>query len=164
MENCKRGDQMKIISLVCTDKNMGIGYQNQLPWHNKEDMRFFRSQTLCHTVLMGRKTFESVGKLPDRLNIVVTSTLDLSDDDLFTCTNICKGIRLAKARNTHKLFIIGGAQIYKEGFQYSDEIIMTQLDGGYTCDTYCPPIPPQFKCVDWEQLSGADRLTYYRCE
>lgn len=157
---------MKITLIAAMDKNGLIGNNNKLPWTCKEDMQRFKNLTegKDKAVLMGRKTFESIGKiLPGRLNIIVTSKQeDCVNKNVVRVTKPCRGYIEAAERGCKELFIIGGASIYKHVFElYNmfpnmlDYLELTEIAGEYEGDTYFPEYDKQkWKLV--EKVKGSN--------
>lgn len=125
--------------IVAIAQNGTIGDKNSLLWHIKEDMRFFRTTTSGHAVIMGRKTFESLGSkpLPKRKNIVITRA-DRSFEGAFTAHSLQEAI--AMAEGDEEIFIIGGAQIYAEALSVADRMYITRVERDYEGDTSFPEI------------------------
>ena len=123
--------------IVATDINDGIGKNNQLPWGRiKEDMQHFKSITTGHTVVMGRKTFESIGKpLPNRRNIILSKNIDYIEG--VEIVKSYKDIIKLHAKNPNdNIFIIGGESIYKLFKDLSDRIYITKINDTFNCDTH----------------------------
>ena len=125
--------------IVAIAQNGTIGDKNSLLWHIKEDMRFFRTTTSGHAVIMGRKTFESLGSkpLPKRKNIVITRA-DRDFEGAFTAHSLAEAI--AMAEGDEEIFIIGGAQIYAEALSVADRMYITRVERDYEGDTSFPDI------------------------
>ena len=125
--------------IVAVAKNGTIGDKNALLWHIKEDMRFFRTTTSGHAVIMGRKTFESLGSkpLPKRTNIVITRS-DASFEGALTAHSLEEAVRLAG--DDEEIFVIGGAQIYAEALKVADRLYLTRVERDYEGDTLFPEI------------------------
>jgi dihydrofolate reductase len=124
--------------IVATDAAGGIGINNSMPWHLPEDMAHFKRVTSGHPVIMGRKTFESIGRpLPKRRNIVITRNADWSHDGVETVSSLEQAAALV---GDDAAFIIGGAQIYAEALerQLVERIIVTEIDKTFTCDAFFP--------------------------
>jgi len=103
---------MKIWLILAATPNQGIGYKNQIPWHCKSDLKLFKRFTTDHTILMGRKTYQSIGKpLPNRKNIVVSSN-HIEDDGLVVVKSVEEAITVAKRDRTEYLWVCGGAALY----------------------------------------------------
>lgn len=123
--------------IVAIAQNGTIGDKNSLLWHIKEDMRFFRTTTSGHAVIMGRKTFESLGSrpLPKRTNIVITRQ-DVMFEGAFTAHSLEEAIRMADG--DEEIFVIGGAQIYAEALKVADRLYITRVEHDYEGDTSFP--------------------------
>ena len=120
---------MILSAIAAYSKNRAIGVENQLPWHLPADMRYFMRTTKGHHVLMGRKTFESMGvPLKNRTNIVVTSNPFYVGSGLVVVHSIKEGIEFARERGEEELFIIGGAEIYKQSLPLLDKLYITEID------------------------------------
>ncbi len=134
--------------IVAIAQNGTIGDKNSLLWHIKEDMRFFRTTTSGHPVIMGRKTFESLGSkpLPKRTNIVITRA-DREFEGALTAHSLEEAIRMSGA--DEEIFIMGGAQIYREALSVADRMYITRVERDYEGDTSFPEIDfSQWKLVD----------------
>lgn len=134
--------------IVAIAQNGTIGDKNSLLWHIKEDMRFFRTTTSGHAVVMGRKTFESLGSrpLPKRTNIVITRA-DRVFEGALTAHSLEEAIRLAEG--DEDIFIIGGAQIYREALRIADRMYITRVMHDYEGDTSFPDID----LSEWELVA-----------
>jgi dihydrofolate reductase len=141
----------RLTIVVATDSRRGIGIDNKLPWHLPEDLAFFKRTTSGHPIIMGRKTFESIGRpLPNRRNIVVTRNAEWSHDGAETATSLPAAITLAGQADA---FIIGGAQIYAEALSHTQRLIVTEIDKVFDCDAFFPPIDPAV----WMEVSRDKR-------
>ena len=140
---------MKINVIVAVDDKLGIGKNNKLPWDIPEDLAHFKNittkfETLENVVLMGRNTWESIPNkfrpLKDRINIILsTQDLDLSNyKNTYCFKSLVESIEWSKLRKTEKLFIIGGAQLYKEAINFCkiDTIYLTRVYGNFECDRF----------------------------
>ncbi|WP_198115315.1 dihydrofolate reductase [Massilia rhizosphaerae] len=124
--------------VVAMDANRGIGVDNKLPWHLPEDLAHFKRVTLGHPIVMGRKTFESIGRpLPGRRNIVVTRNRDWRHDGVETAGSLEEAVALVGMDSAS---IIGGAQIFAEAMHVANRLIVTHIDKAYRCDTFFPEI------------------------
>lgn len=125
--------------IVAIAQNGTIGDKNSLLWHIKEDMRFFRTTTSGHPVIMGRKTFESLGSkpLPKRTNIVITRA-DREFEGALTAHSLEEAIRMAG--EDEEIFVMGGAQIYSEALSVVDRMYITVVERDYEGDTSFPEI------------------------
>jgi dihydrofolate reductase len=140
--------------IVATDAQRGIGINNTLPWRLSEDMAHFKRTTTGHPVIMGRKTFDSIGRpLPNRHNIVVTRNADWRHDGVDTAPSLNAAAALAGETET---FIIGGAQIYAETLPRATRLVVTEIGKTFDCDTFFPTIDlQQWKEVAREQHHSA---------
>ena len=130
------GAQLTLV--VAMDAQRGIGVDNRLPWHLPEDLAHFKRVTLGHPIIMGRKTFDSIGRpLPKRRNIVVTRNREWSHEGVEVAGSLQEAVALV---SEDAASIIGGAQIFRESMQIADRMIVTHIDGVYCCDTFFPEI------------------------
>jgi len=126
--------------IVAVDRNHGIGQNNQLPWHLPEDLAHFKRLTTGHPIVMGRKTFDSIGRpLPNRRSIVVTRNADWRHEGVEATTSLAEAVALV---GDAPAFIIGGAQIFNEAMAIADRLIVTHIDAQFDCDTFFPAIDP----------------------
>jgi len=123
--------------IVAMDKNRVIGKDNKLPWHISDDLKNFKRLTTGNTIIMGRKTYESIGKpLPNRNNIVISSTMPATPG-----TTVCKTIPEAMeiGKNYGKeIFIIGGGQIFEQTMLLADKMYISYVKKEYAGDAYFP--------------------------
>lgn len=128
---------MSISIIAAVGKNLELGKNNDLIWHFKEDMRFFKETTTGHTVVMGRKTFESLPKaLPNRRNIVISSNSDYVAEGAEVVTDINDIYSLAE---NDEVFIIGGGKIYSRFINDADKLYLTEIDAAEpSADVYFP--------------------------
>jgi dihydrofolate reductase len=126
--------------VVAIDANRGIGVDNKLPWHLPEDLAHFKRVTLGRPIVMGRKTFDSIGRaLPGRRNIVVTRNAAWSHAGVETAGSLNAAIAMLAGERAS---IIGGAQIFNAAIALADEMIVTEIAHVYDCDTFFPAIDP----------------------
>ena len=130
---------MAISMIAAVGKNLELGKNNDLIWHFKEDMKFFKETTMGHPVIMGRKTFESLPKaLPGRKNIVISANPEYKADGAEVVSSVEEAIKLAEAENTDA-FIIGGGKIYSEFLPFADNLYLTEINAEcLDADTYFP--------------------------
>lgn len=161
---------MKISIIVAMDEKRGIGKANSLPFHIPEDSKRLRELTTGHPLVMGRKTFESLGRLlPNRTHIVVTrdpeSLKDLSYQPHYIVSSVRKGIdvalRQAQGEN-EEIFIFGGGQIYKEALEQGlvDKMYLTIVEGDYGADTFFPEYEQLGFHIVKEESREADGYKY----
>lgn len=133
--------------VVATDAQGGIGINNTLPWRLPEDLAHFKRVTSGHPIIMGRKTFDSIGRpLPNRRNIVITRNAQWSHEGV----EVVPSIEAARALvGDTPAYVIGGAQVYKEILPATDRLIVTEIGKRFDCDAFFPAIDPQ----QWEEIS-----------
>jgi len=130
--------------IVAMDRNRVIGKENKLPWNLPNDLSYFKKMTLHHTVVMGRKTFESLrGPLSDRKNIVLTSDTEFSYEGIEVCRNTEDILEMAKKEH---VYIIGGAMVCQQFLPHAEKLYITYIDEEFEGDTYFPEINKK----DWE--------------
>ena len=141
--------------IVAMTSDRIIGRQGRLPWHLPDDLKFFQRTTTGHAVIMGRRTFESIGKpLPDRRNIVITRNTEYAPPGgIDVAHSLDAALDRCRKRNESKAFIIGGSQIYRLALPLADEIIVTHVEGeNIVGDTYFP----EWNQAAWKRMGPAD--------
>ena len=129
-----------ITIIAAIGKNNELGKDNQLLWHLPEDLKYFKKMTLEHPIIMGRKTYESLGKpLPNRTNIVVSRKEDWFEEGILIVPSIKDAIKHAKKIN-EQIFIIGGGNIYEQTIDLADCLKITQVDFQTKADAFFPKI------------------------
>jgi dihydrofolate reductase len=130
--------------VVAMDAQRGIGVDNQLPWRLPEDLAHFKRVTMGQPIIMGRKTFDSIGRpLPGRRNIVVTRNPDWRHEGVEVALSLQDAVALVgDASETTAASIIGGAQIFNDSLDIADRMIVTHIERVYRCDTFFPEIDP----------------------
>lgn len=147
---------MIISIIVAVAKNNVIGQGNKLIWHISEDLKRFKKLTNGHHIIMGRKTFESIGKaLPNRINIVVTRDKNYDAPGCVIATSLDEAFELSK--NDIEVFIIGGGEIYRQAIPYADHIYLTKVDAEFKGDTFFPALNPEDWIVETSQ-KGVDTV------
>lgn len=130
---------MNISLVVAIAENRAIGKNNQLLWHLPADLKHFKQITSGHTVIMGRKTYDSIGKpLPNRRNIVITRQKGLQLEGVEVVNSLTEAIALCKAEN--EVFLIGGAEIYKTALPLTQKIYLTTVHQSFEADAFFPEI------------------------
>jgi len=145
---------MKNISLiVAVTENMVIGKDNKLAWHLPDDMNYFSNMTKGHSIIMGRKNWESIPEkyrpLPDRKNIIVTRNNNFKYKGATIVNSIEKAIEEARSSEDEEIFIIGGGEIYKLGFKYVDKLYITEINAEVKGNTYFPEWDKKY----WKEIS-----------
>ncbi|WP_106134948.1 dihydrofolate reductase [Mongoliibacter ruber] len=143
---------MKISIIVAKAKNNAIGKDNQLIWKLSSDLKLFKQITSGHHIIMGRKTYESVGKpLPNRTSIVITRNPDFKlPNGHVVCHSLQEAIQLCIGKHLDQVFVIGGAEIYKQALGLSDELLVTEVDASPEADVFFPAIDPDH----WKKVSS----------
>lgn len=133
-----------IISLiVAMDRKRGIGKAGKLPWRLSSDLKRFRELTMGHHLIVGRKTYESIGKpLPGRQMIVVTRDPHFTPEGCSVVASVTEAIELARSRGESEAFVIGGAEIYIQALDRADRIYLTQVHAEVDADTFFPELEP----------------------
>jgi len=140
---------MNVTLIAAMAENRVIGKDNQLIWHFPEDLKHFKQLTSGHHVIMGRKTFESVGRpLPNRTNIIITRQTDYKAEGCLIAHSIEEA--LAMVKDDEQPFIVGGAEIYKQALAFADGIELTIIHGKYEGDSYFP----EFDLSIWKLARG----------
>jgi dihydrofolate reductase len=130
--------QARLTIVVATDQCCGIGINNKLPWHLPEDLAHFKRTTSGHAIIMGRKTFESIGRpLPNRRNIVITRNPEWKHEGVEAVASVDAAIALL---GDEEAFVIGGAQIYAQSLPRASRLIVTEIGKAFDCDTFFPAI------------------------
>ena len=139
--------------IVAMDRNRVIGKDNKLPWHYKDDLKYFREVTTGHDILMGRNTFESIlsyrgAPLPKRRHIVATSR-GMSDvwDDVFSISDVDGYV--SSYPECDELFVIGGARVYEDVLPVADRLYITHIDGEFDGDAFFPEVD----FGEWDELT-----------
>ncbi len=136
---------MRVSIVVAVSENGVIGRGGGLPWHLGDDLRRFKQLTMGHTLVMGRRTWESIGRpLPGRRMIVVTRQADYRADGIETAAGIDAALRLAEAAGEDEVFIVGGAEVYATALPLATRLHLTRVHADVDGDT-------RFPNVDWSQ-------------
>ena len=142
--------------LVAMSRNGCIGRDNALPWHLRDDLLHFKELTSGHAIIMGRKTYDSIGKpLPRRLNIVISRQPDLQLDGCEVVASLHDACRLAETwsrdNDKRQFFVIGGAQIYKQSSQCARQLYLTVVDADIDGDAWF-----EMQWPEWSELSRTE--------
>jgi len=150
-----------IISLiVAASENNIIGVGNRLPWSLPDDLKNFQQKTIGRPVIMGRKTFESIGKpLPGRLNIVITTMtqgLFFDEKNVKFVSSLEDAFKVARSSDQEEAFVIGGSQIYYQAFEHSDRLYLTRVHAKVEGDSKLLPLMNSNWEQDWVEVSRED--------
>jgi len=141
--------------IVAVSENNVIGKDNKLPWHLPIDMKYFKNMTWGMPVIMGRKSFEALGKpLAGRRNFVITRNDHWNEKGVQVVKSIDQAITLASQTGAKEIFITGGAEIFKAAFPSADRIYLTRVHGNFDGDTFFP----EWKQEEWKLISNRDCL------
>lgn len=148
---------MRIALIVAAARNGVIGRNNQLPWYLPNDLKYFKQATMGKPIVMGRKTFESIGKpLPGRTNIVVTRQAGWQAEGVRVANSLDEALTLAESiaaiDGAEELMVIGGAQIYQEAFPLAARLYLTQVHAEVEGDAYFPAVSEQ----EWREVARED--------
>ena len=151
--------------IVAIADNYAIGKDNALLWHISEDLRFFKRKTLGWPVIMGRKTFESIGRaLPGRVNIVISRGFS-TGEEVEIAGSLEEAFAIAESTNLEKCFVMGGGQIYAQALESADRLVVTHVHVVIEdADTFFPPIDPQKWTVEGRSELMTDESTGYTFE
>lgn len=131
--------RQEINLIAAVSENNVIGKDGKLPWHISADMRRFRELTTGNTVIMGRKTFESIGRpLPNRYNIVITSNREFVAEGCIVAHSLEEALEKARENGQGNIFIIGGGQVYEGAIGVADRLVLTRVHGLFPGDTFFP--------------------------
>lgn len=143
---------MTISLIAALSENRVIGKNNDLPWHLPDDMKYFMQTTKKHHVIMGRKNYDSIPEkfrpLPNRTNIVVTRQKDFHAPGCIVVNSIERGLEIANNNQETEVFIIGGAEIYNQGFTFATRLYLTEIHTHIEGDTYFP----EFDKSQWKEV------------
>ncbi|PSL44440.1 dihydrofolate reductase [Salsuginibacillus halophilus] len=147
-----------IALIAAMDENRVIGYNGEMPWHLPNDLKFFKQMTEGYPVVMGRKTFESIGRpLPKRTNVILTR------DPSFQAPEECQVFHDADevVKSYHDVFIIGGAEIYNQFLSHADTLYITEIEASFIGDTYFPAWDESKWETVWEETGDVDEKNRY---
>lgn len=145
---------MTLAAIVATDLHNAIGKNNKLLWHLPADLRFFKTTTMGCPVIMGRKTYESIGRLlPGRTNIIISRNAQYRVEGALVYPSLETALENTQAE---KVFVIGGAEIYRLCFGKFDEIYRTLVKQQYEADTFFPELENSVYTKEWEECHAAD--------
>jgi dihydrofolate reductase len=143
----RRNPRVSII--VAMAKNRVIGANNALPWHISADLKRFKALTMGHHIIMGRKTFESLGRiLPGRISVVVTRNPNFRHEGVVTASNLREAIE--RSRDDTEVLVIGGEEIFREAQGLATRIHATEIARDYAGDRIFPPIDPS----KWREIAS----------
>jgi dihydrofolate reductase len=141
---------MKISIIAAVAENRAIGKDNQLLWHIKDDLKLFKRETLGHVILMGRKSFESIGKpLPKRTNVVITRSRDFREEGVQVFHSLSEALEHFRTEKLDDLFVLGGGEIYRQSIDTADVLHISHVHAKpEDADTFFPDV----KWDEWEAV------------
>lgn len=147
--------------IVAHDPNRVIGFENKMPWHIPGDLAYFKKTTMDKAIVMGRKTFESIGRvLPGRKNIIVSRNPDYKIEGAEVVTDLVKAIAIASAHH-EEVMVIGGEQIFRAVLPKAERLYITFIQQSFEGDTYFPPYGDDWVLVETtEDMKTPDGITY----
>lgn len=150
----------KLALIVAASENNVIGKDNDLPWRLSADLKKFKSLTMGHSIVMGRKTFESIGRLlPGRKTVIITRNENFSFDGASVVHSIDQALEVCVGQE--KVFLIGGAEIYRLAMPMVDEIYLTRVHAEVSGDTFLPEVDwAEFDMLDSESFEANDKNDY----
>ena len=157
---------MKIVLIAALTRDLVIGREGALPWREPADMRHFRRVTMGHPVVVGRRTFESFPRrpLPGRTNLVLTRNRSYQvPEGAVACRSLEEAIAWCKKEGAGKLFVLGGAEVYRQALPIADEMQLTWIPGKIEGDAFFPAWDQEeWKVVDSREEDGLRFVTYRR--
>ncbi|MGX9133972.1 dihydrofolate reductase [Rummeliibacillus sp. JY-2-4R] len=142
--------------IVAHDENRVIGYNNAMPWYLPGDLAYFKKTTMGKPMIMGRKTFESIGKaLPGRTNIVITRDTSYQAEGIVVVHSFDEALALAK-KEDKEIMVIGGEQIFKMALPVADVLYVTLIQHEFNGDTYFPEYGSEWKKVSESEVFETD--------
>ena len=154
---------MIISTIVATGNKNAIGVDNDLPWHLPADLKFFKETTKGHFVIMGRKSFESIGRpLPGRTNLIVTRQKDFSHSGIYVFHSIAEALKFAQNKEQKEVFILGGSTIYEQTKNLWNKLYLTRVDADVPNATaFFPEIDYSSWTREWHEDHKADEKNKY---
>jgi len=140
--------------IVAVARDRVIGVNNTLPWHLPEDLKRFRALTMGHHIIMGRKTYESLGRLlPGRTTVVVSRSKDYAVPGALVANSLKQA--LALCGDDPEVFVIGGAQLYRDGLGMANRLYLTEIDASYEGDAHFP----EYDGNAWREVAREDHVS-----
>ena len=156
--------KMELIIIAAMSENKVIGVNGKLPWHFSEDLKRFKRLTMGFPIIMGKKTFDSIGKpLPGRTNIVLFDKKNFSPDGIIVCNSIKQAMDYCKNKNFEKVFIVGGESVYKQFLSIATKMEITFVKKSVQGDAFFPEINwNEWKEIGREKLEEIDFASFER--
>jgi len=152
---------MKISIIVAADEKNGIGKDNNLLCYLPADLKYFKNTTLGHHIIMGRKTFESIGKpLPNRTNIIVSGNSSLIIENCMVTQSLEKAIEIARINGEPELFIAGGGTIYNQAILLAHKIYLSRIHHQFNADTFFPTLTQNWQLTESSTVKADEKNKY----
>ena len=152
--------QLKISIIAAIGQNRELGKDNKLLWNIPEDMERFKTITMGHPVVMGRKTYESIGHpLAGRINIVLTKDKNFKAEGVLVAHTFEEAVSIGESRNSNEIFVIGGGKVYHHTIKLADKLYLTVVEGKFDADTFFPNYA-DFKRVLYKRESSNGQYKY----
>jgi dihydrofolate reductase len=140
--------------IVAMARNRVIGVDNRLPWHIPGELKYFKQLTMGHHIIMGRKTYESIGRpLPGRVTVIVTRDTRYSQEGCLVAHSLEEAIRLAEG--DEEVFFVGGDSLYRQALPLVDRLYITEIQADFEGDAHFP----EFDCGIWSEASRSPQVT-----
>ena len=140
---------MRVCAIVAVAENGVIGKDNALPWHLPADLKYFRSVTTGHPIILGRKNYQSIGKpLPNRTNIVLSRDAGFEAPGCLRAGDLQEALEIARSTGAQDCFVVGGAEVYRQALPLCSRLYLTQVHAEISGDVYMPELGE-----GWEQVS-----------
>ncbi|WP_154668088.1 dihydrofolate reductase [Pseudoduganella violaceinigra] len=140
--------------IVATDANNGIGIHNTLPWHLPEDLAHFKRLTSGHPIIMGRKTFDSIGRpLPNRRNIVISRNAEWRHEGVERAASLQQALDLVEGAG--QAFVIGGGQIFEQAMPLVGKLVITRIGRSFECDAFFPALA----AGEWQEVAREEHIS-----
>ena len=148
--------------IVAASENNVIGKDNRLPWHLPADLKYFKNTTWALPIIMGRRTFESIGKsLPGRHNIVITRNKDYKAEGATIVSNLNEAIKAAETNDVNEMFIIGGAELFNTMIDQAQRVYLTRVHANIDGDVFFPPLnKDEWKLVSEKHMDADEKNEY----
>nr|AIA17170.1 Dihydrofolate reductase [uncultured bacterium] len=154
---------MIVSQVVAISQNHAIGKDNQLIWHLPADLKHFKNVTMGHHMIMGRKTFESIGKpLPGRTTIIITRDKNYKADGCIVVNSLEEAIETARKADDTEACIVGGGEIFKQAMDLTDKIYLTIIEERFEADIFYPELDPkEWALASREDFKPDEKNKYY---
>lgn len=154
---------MRIAQVVAVSQNHAIGKDNKLIWHLPADLKHYKEITMGHHMIMGRKTYESIGRpLPGRTTVIITRDKDYKAEGCVIVNSLEEGLEVARSANDAEACIVGGGEIFRQAMHLTDKIYLTVINEHFDGDTFYPELDPkQWNLVKREDFHPDEKNKYY---